>query len=642
MKTKSSIRKIDALAAVLLIFSLLAAACPLFAGNDDSNRRLDDLSRNQILQFGSGYLINTTLNDSFARESENDVYFKNMIENTAIGKGVSSPVPEQFDLKGPRGGGGGPVKTGLKIDEIDTAGPITVDPNVLYSPNNVTDPGYISPEKIAPIIRALADASGGATVIYHNSTTTRGDPFQVDENGNCANAEEILLSFFGHISEPISAEGLQPLFSEVDMEARGGTYDSTLHMFTGRGDSIFLSAVIFSMYIKDGVPETLYEDYVITVSPSEFNRVFGFFDPVETRCQTWYKYPTGQYISDYIDSEFHPVYTQGYTPSSNPVTTPSSPETTYTEYTYTVNPASNTDKNRNKYLQDDKLLLANSYGTRNTLAPDNSADKSALSQNLLGQDSLRGSYKEAKTLDKPMEKGEEIADTKGKNIVTGIAKESSILEEVIFFLQNKKGRTGIEETLLNASKAVMEESLYMDDNTLQEFEQAVNTLLIAESVKDEMGEAGFKALEDALAGLVIEQKTLYDNYLKETETTYLRICEALGIDPDKDELPDNYALIYNLNILAKRKILADIALEQIRTRDKVTLTEREKEALKTESDCNLQSKRRLYLNALNRMVANFIALVRRSLEDKRPNDLFINQDSIKALFRVDDKSVNSR
>jgi len=216
------------------------------------------------------------------------------------------------------------------------------------------------------------------------------------------------------------------------------------------------------------------------------------------------------------------------------------------------------------------------------------------------------------------------------------------LEAVINNLEEKKDKTGMEETLLDASKAVMEESQYMDGKTLQEFEQAVNTLLIAESVKDEMGEGGFKVLEDALAGIVIEQKALYDNYLKETETAYIRISEVLGIDPDKDELPDNYALIYNLNIRAKRKILTDISLEQIRARDKATLAEREKEALKIESDYNLLSKRGLYLDALNRMVSNFISFVRHSLEDKRPNDLLINQDSMKALFRVDDKSVNSR
>jgi len=222
-----------------------------------------------------------------------------------------------------------------------------------------------------------------------------------------------------------------------------------------------------------------------------------------------------------------------------------------------------------------------------------------------------------------------------RNLNIPIEAARSALEAMINTLEEKKDRTGIEETLLDASKAVMAESRYMDNQILQDFEQAVNTIMIAESMKDSFKGVDFAIVESALSSFVTDQNNIYNSYLKATEEAYKLLAEALGIDPDKDDLPSDYSLLYNLNTLAKRKILVDLSLQAIKEKDPSKRTEKEKLALNMEEKYNLSSLREEYRNKLGSMVRAFIDIIRSAIIDKTPSSLQKDGSRMEAIFSID-------
>jgi len=126
----------------ILLFSLTVAVSPLSAAGD-STKYLDNLSRDQTMQYGSNYLIDATFNDSLSKEKENAVDAKNrVLEEMTINKKVATPTPEYVDLKGPRGDGGSGVKGEVLVKTVQQD---VVDNN--FAPS-VTEP---TPANVAPI-----------------------------------------------------------------------------------------------------------------------------------------------------------------------------------------------------------------------------------------------------------------------------------------------------------------------------------------------------------------------------------------------------------------------------------------------------------------------------------------------------------
>ena len=149
--------------------------------------------------------------------------------------------------------------------------------------------------------------------------------------------------------------------------------------------------------------------------------------------------------------------------------------------------------------------------------------------------------------------------------------EKKDLDSVITELNSKEDKTEIEKGVLEVTEAVVREEEYIDEGTRQEFEEAIYYIRVAESMKGILEAVDFGAMNSALTALAIESRAAYDDYLILSGDAYKRIAALLGIDPEKAELPGRFNLIPNISQAAKRKIITDIALKEMRAKDKVTL-----------------------------------------------------------------------
>ena len=206
------------------------------------------------------------------------------------------------------------------------------------------------------------------------------------------------------------------------------------------------------------------------------------------------------------------------------------------------------------------------------------------------------------------------------------------LEAMILSLDAKPEKTGLEEHVLDISKAVMVDSGYIDQETLEEFQEAMRAVLIAESMKSVIESFDFRAIEDILTVLVKEQKSLYLAYTRETEKAYDEIINLLGIDAESGKLPDSYAFLYDINPIAKKRILVDITLNEIRTKDPSLRTDAEKKALKLEGAYNLGPLRQRYIGMLKSCIQRFASTIRELLKDSAHASTSRSKESFKALF----------
>jgi len=217
--------------------------------------------------------------------------------------------------------------------------------------------------------------------------------------------------------------------------------------------------------------------------------------------------------------------------------------------------------------------------------------------------------------------------------------EKGSLQDIVGALENKNNRSDIEDYVLIISKAIIEDSRYLDKRTVAEFEEATQLLLVSEAMKDILREEDFAAIKNALIQIIENQRSIYNDYLKVTEKAYEEIEKLLTIMIE-DNLPNEYEAIVETSIIAKRKILIDLALESLKAKDPSQLTDNEKKALEIDKSM-LQPFKEEYSNRLKTIVMDFVAAIRCFLKDKATVSIESNKKNLKALFLLDSERVNA-
>jgi parallel beta-helix repeat protein len=217
----------------------------------------------------------------------------------------------------------------------------------------------------------------------------------------------------------------------------------------------------------------------------------------------------------------------------------------------------------------------------------------------------------------------------------GISSEETVtLEEAISGLEKKESRTEMEERLLEAANLIQQNSQNLDADSIEEFAMVIRLVEVAQGMKGLIRDEDFQSISKALTRLVGEQRLLYSGYLDTTAKLYEKLAYLLGATIDDENLPDEYLSLARANSLAGKKIAADLALERLKTKEKDTLTDNEKEALRIDEEL-LRPEREEYAGKLKMAVTSFTWDVKETLSGK--DNVAVSGDSsgLKALFILD-------
>jgi len=207
------------------------------------------------------------------------------------------------------------------------------------------------------------------------------------------------------------------------------------------------------------------------------------------------------------------------------------------------------------------------------------------------------------------------------------------LKDLISSLEEKEDRTDAEESILDISKAVIEDSQYIDDETMHAFRDAVHLFLVAENMKDLLVGVDFQAITKALSDLATGQKSLYVAHISATESIYEELQGLLNINLDDKILPDRY-LKLNLSPVAKRKIIIDITLRNLELKDKKDLTSNERKAIGVARNV-LMPMQGIYKEELKKILQKFILSIKENLSDAKPASTKEQETGeFKALFHL--------
>lgn len=206
------------------------------------------------------------------------------------------------------------------------------------------------------------------------------------------------------------------------------------------------------------------------------------------------------------------------------------------------------------------------------------------------------------------------------------------LEDAAIGLQLKDTKTAMDRAIFEAAQAVLAESAYIDDETMQEFTRVViQYVRIAESVRNIIGDADFKVIAAVLTGLAEDQKRLYNDYLAQSEDVYKKLEAILGIDVAEEMLPDEYLLMPNISLSAKRKIMIDLKLDTLRNKDADDLADNENMALGIDRGI-LQPLRDEYIAKLKGILQIFISTIQEKILNRTPVSLRSDKTSLQAVF----------
>jgi len=213
------------------------------------------------------------------------------------------------------------------------------------------------------------------------------------------------------------------------------------------------------------------------------------------------------------------------------------------------------------------------------------------------------------------------------------------LQGTILTLETKDNKTETEQNLLEVAKILEENNQYLDDETLKEFNQIARVVEMAEDMKDIMKPEDLQSLSKSLQKLVEEEHSIYSDYLTKTQDLYDKLVKLLGLSVNDESLPDIYTSLSKINASAKRKMIVDRALERLKTKDKNTLTDNEKEALKIDQD-ELIPAREEYSSSMKIMVKSFAMDVKEIIGNKMSSSTQEGESGIKALLFFDNKGIN--
>jgi len=205
------------------------------------------------------------------------------------------------------------------------------------------------------------------------------------------------------------------------------------------------------------------------------------------------------------------------------------------------------------------------------------------------------------------------------------------LQDTILTLETKDNKSDTEENLLEAAKLLAENSQYLDDETLKEFNQIARVVEMTEEMRNLMRPEDLNSISSSLEALVKEERRIYDNYLKSTNDIYEKLEALLGINATEEILPDTFIPLSNLNRISRRKVMIDLIIKRLGREDPSSITNNQKEALKIDREV-LSPMRNAYLSELKMAIKSFVWDVQDVVSDKPPASASKDKDSFKALF----------
>jgi len=104
-------------------------------------------------------------------------------------------------------------------------------------------------------------------------------------------------------------------------------------------------------------------------------------------------------------------------------------------------------------------------------------------------------------------------------------REVDILNAMIAALEKKEPKTELDENLLTLARVMTENSAYLDENTLKEFNSLAYMARAAEDRESILKEP----LSKHIAKLVAEERIFRNDYIKSSEKQYEKIATLLGI-----------------------------------------------------------------------------------------------------------------
>jgi len=217
--------------------------------------------------------------------------------------------------------------------------------------------------------------------------------------------------------------------------------------------------------------------------------------------------------------------------------------------------------------------------------------------------------------------------------------DTHTLEATILILENKQSRTDIEESILQVTRAVIEDSAYIDKDTLNQFTKAIEVIRTIEGLKGVMNQSDFDTISKGLLKLLEEQHSIYNDYLKSTKNLYEKLRSLLGLLIEDESLPESYTPLYSVSILAKKKIAIDLAIERLKAKNEFSLTDNEKQALNI-NQYQLSPLREEYISKLKMAITSFTWNLRDIIKDKGAVSISSDASSLRALFLLDSASKN--
>lgn len=108
-------------------------------------------------------------------------------------------------------------------------------------------------------------------------------------------------------------------------------------------------------------------------------------------------------------------------------------------------------------------------------------------------------------------------------------KETDILSAMIYTIENKRSRTEIEEGLLEIGIVIDENKDFLDERTIKEFN---DTAYLARII-DERGGVMRGVVAKKITDFAEEQRSLYSEYIKNSEEPYGKIEKLLRVNSEK-------------------------------------------------------------------------------------------------------------
>ncbi|MFA4843246.1 MAG: hypothetical protein WC658_05395, partial [Candidatus Omnitrophota bacterium] len=581
---------------ITLVCMILPSVGVCLAFNDDSRLKADDKDYVSAGQYAPSWVINPVLNTKNQSNMNENAQKLNDIEKKASATPKKENVPDvqsQLPLQKKRSSGGGTARPAAQANtqaQVQVAGNVVPKIDDRYFIDPATADKRMQDAEAREPISIPADAEGNKLNIfqadghvYWNITDLNGSIIGSEKNDLQIEGRDHSLSIFPDYDLAVGLGFRDTLTAALE----GKTYISNIYV-EQYAPSIFDIRISLTTYnyvteggsykYEEGVQLLedyyMFGDYKLTLPIEVYWNNYAYYD-FKTEAYTYFKSWMGSYWENYSNKPSR-YYNDSNT---GPAATPTIPGAGVWHNDFTPQ---QTEKNnpmefsstesynraiysRSQYSFDD---LFNAYLSKPANSTNNIFAKYSDADNLKSNPFLDELKLRQRASDNAMT-GQDYADgladeAKSRLMIkyASLFKEINFLQDIITILQNNRSRTDIEDNLLQAAKSVMEESAYLDQDTVKEFQEAVVDVVRAVSeLKGIMKEADFQAISKGLSKLLEEQHSIYNDYLKTTKDLYEKLQFLLGLLIEDESLPEAYTPLYSVSVLAKKKIAVDLALE---------------------------------------------------------------------------------